>query len=417
MSATTIEPRRIVIAGGGVGAIEALLALRDLGEGAFDVVLVAPDDRLVIKAMTTAEPFAVGRSDMGALGDIAAELGAEWHRASLTAVDPEERVVHLSDNQDLRYDVLILAPGARRRAAFPTGITFGLGDPLALNGLLADLEGGYTRSVAFVVPDGITWSLPLYELALMTAAQVRDMGQAPRLVLVTPEPHPLAIFGTEASEAVAELFAEAGIELYCGADAAVGRDRVLLLGDDEEIQAERVVSLPRLEGPRVPGVPADAEGFIPVDGFARVVGLEGVYAIGDAADLPVKQGGLACQQADVAAAHIARAAGAEVGAEPLVPVLRGKLLTGRASRFLRREFGAAEGRQDTEPLWWPPAKVVGRYLGPWLAQRELPAHTTASSEPTGGRDEVVDVAVHLDPIGRLRPDVLGMDPLGPMRNH
>jgi hypothetical protein len=49
MSAAAIEPRRIVIAGGGVGALEAMLALRDLGEGAFELVLVAPDDRLVVK--------------------------------------------------------------------------------------------------------------------------------------------------------------------------------------------------------------------------------------------------------------------------------------------------------------------------------------------------------------------------------
>ena len=147
----------------------------------------------------------------------------------------------------------------------------------------------------------------------------------------------------------------------------MGRDRVHLVGDDEEILVERVVSLPRLEGPRIAGAPADAEGFIPVDAFGRVVGLDHVYAIGDAADMAIKQGGIACQQADVAAAHIAHAAGANVDAQPLEPVLRGKLLTGRASRYLRREAGEESGRLDTEPLWWPPAKVVGRELTSYLA--------------------------------------------------
>jgi sulfide:quinone oxidoreductase len=412
MTTLPIEPRHIVVVGGGVGAVEALLALRDLGEGAFRLTVIAPEERFVLKAMTTGEPFAIGRSDVGSLSDVAAELGVELHRASVTAIDPECQLVHCSDDEHIAYDELILSPGARRRAPFPTGITFGLGEPLALNGLLADLEQGYTHSAAFVVPGGVTWSLPLYELALMTAVQVRGMGEEVELSFITPEPAPLAIFGTKASQAVAELFDEAGIALYCGADAAVARDRVHLVGDDQEIVVERVVSLPRLEGPRLPGAPADADGFIPVDAFGRVAGLDHVYAIGDAADLEIKQGGLACQQADVVAAHIARAAGANVDAQPLAPVLRGKLLTGRVSRYLRREIGDDSGRLDTEPLWWPPAKVVGRYLAPWLAMRERPSVPTPAPEPA---DEAVDVAVHLDPVGRLRADILGMDPLGPTR--
>src|SRR4051794_20588765 len=287
MTTVPIEPLHVVVAGGGVGAVEALLALRDLGEGALRLTVVAPEERFVLKALSTAEPFALGRADIGALSDIATELRAELHRASVTAVDPERQVVRCSDDTEIAYDELIVSPGARRRAAFPSGITFGLGEPLALNGLLADLEQGYTRSVAFVVPAGVTWSLPLYELALLAAAQVRGMGQEIQLSFVTPEPAPLAIFGPEASAAVTELFDEAGIALYCGADAAVGRDRIHLAGDEQEIAVERVVSLPRLEGPRIPGLPADSEGFIPVDAFCRVAGSPHVYAIGDAADLPI----------------------------------------------------------------------------------------------------------------------------------
>jgi sulfide:quinone oxidoreductase len=410
-----IEPRRIVIAGGGVGAIEALLALRDLGEATFDITVVAPDEQFVLRALTVAEPFAAGHSDLGAFDAIVREQGSTLHRATLTEVDPAEHTVLCSDGERLPYDVLVLSPGARPRAAFPTGITFGLGDPAALNGLLADLEQGYTDTVAFVVPSGVTWALPLYELALMTAGQVRGMGRDVTISLVTPEPAPLAIFGPEASAAVAGLLAEAGIAVHCGIPPVVGRHRVHLVGG-EDIVVERVVSLPLLEGPRLPGVPADSAGFIPTDTFGRVPGLDGVYAVGDASDMPVKQGGLACQQADVVAAHIAREAGADVASEPLAPVLRGKLMTGRVSRFLRRDLHEASGREDVEPLWWPPAKVVGRYLAPWLAHRgrgPQPQPEAAAREPAA--DEAVEVEVPLDAMARLRPDVLGLDPLGRMR--
>ncbi len=57
------------------------------------------------------------------------------------------------------------------------------------------------KRIAFVVPDGTTWSLPLYELALMTARQTWSMGADwLKLVFVTPESRPLAIFGGAASD-------------------------------------------------------------------------------------------------------------------------------------------------------------------------------------------------------------------------
>ena len=56
--------------------------------------------------------------------------------------------------------------------------------------------------------------------------------------------------------------------------------------------------------------------------------LEDVFAAGDIANFPIKQGGLAAQQADAAAEAIAAEAGAQVDPQPFKPVLRGILLTG-----------------------------------------------------------------------------------------
>ena len=408
-----LRPRRVVIAGGGIGALEAVLALRSLSDGQLAITVVAPNKHLTLPPLTVAEPFAAGHADIGRLADILREEGATLHQAAVVGVDPDRRVVACSDGDDEPYDALVVATGARPRQAYDHTLTFGLGDPLAYNGLLADLEHGYTDSVAFVVPDGVSWSLPLYELALLTARQVWGMGRDVELTLVTPEPAPLAIFGTEAAAAVRELFDAAGIALVCGSPVALGLGgHIHLLADDSEIVADRVVSLPLLEGPRIPGLPADAAGFVPIDGYCRVPGLEDVYAIGDAADLLVKQGGLACQQADVAAAHIAAAAGADVEPTPLRPVLRGRLLTGATDQFLRRDLGAPHGSADPEPLWWPPAKVAGLHLGPWLAARGLVPSAMQDSAPEAG----VDVEVDLGPMARLAPDVLGLEPLGPMRS-
>jgi sulfide:quinone oxidoreductase len=104
---------------------------------------------------------------------------------------------------------------------------------------------------------------------------------------------------------------------------------------------------------------------------------------------PLKQGGIATQQADVAAADIASRLGAEIEVPPFRPVLRGLLLTGMVARYLRAEPKSGGSVADTVPLWWPPAKIAGRYLAPFLAQR-----LGISAEPAPS--DAIGVEVELD---------------------
>ena len=123
-----------------------------------------------------------------------------------------------------------------------------------------------------------------------------------------------------------------------------------------------------MEGPAIHGLPADDQGFIPIDDHARVKGVKDVYAAGDGTTFPIKQGGLATQQADAAAEDIAHRLGAAVEPEPFRPVLRGKLLTGDESVNLRTDLagGGGEGQASPDILWWPPHKISARYLAPFL---------------------------------------------------
>lgn len=150
-----------------------------------------------------------------------------------------------------------------------------------------------------------------------------------------------------------------------------------MVAPDGALPADRVVSLPRFDGPRLPGLPHDSRGFIPNDPHGRVEGLDDVYAAGDATTFPIKQGGLATQQADVVAQAIAARAGAPVTPEPFRPVLRGLLLTGRTPAYRSTELRGGLGdmsRAEVEPLWWPPSKIAGRYLSPYLARLTATAH-------------------------------------------
>ena len=371
---TETSSPRVVIAGGGVAALETLIALRDLAGDRVDIALVAPVEFFTYRPMTVAVPFAAGHATRYGLARIAAQFDARLVQDAIAWVDPDEQVVHTRRGERIPYDHLVLATGARATPAHTRAITFGedVGEE-ALHGLLRDIEDGYLEHVAFVVPNETTWALPLYELALMTARQAWTMAaDRVRFLFVTPEERPLAIFGGAASDAVAALLESASIEFVGSAYTQVEQGHLVVDPGGRRIDVDRVVSLPRLEGIPIPGIPADAGGFIPVDAHGRVDGLAGVYAAGDGIAFPVKQGGLATQQADAVAETIAAAAGAPVEPEPFRPLLRGVLLTGGDSRFMRAGVAGGQGESDVaaHALWWPPTKVSGRYLAPFLFGRD-----------------------------------------------
>ena len=366
----------VVIAGGGVAGLEALIALRDLAGDRLELTLLAPEPDFVYRPMAVAEPFCLGHIEYHALAAIAHDFDAAFVRDALAEVDPVARRVGGRAGTALGYDSLLVAIGARPETAYPHAITFGADRaPEALAGLLGDLEEGYAHRVAFVVPAAASWSLPLYELAIMTARDVWGMGMDEvHLTFVTREERPLEIFGAEPSALVAGLLARERIEFVGGVDAEVERGAVL--AGDRRIEVDRTVTLPALAGPRIPGLPANADGFLPVDPHGRVWGVRDVYAAGDVTNGTVKQGGLAAQQGVAAAQAIAARHGAGVEPEPFRPVLRGMLLTGDDPRWLRGPEGTAPGgaRGALQALWWPPTKIATRYLAPYLVGRDRAGH-------------------------------------------
>ena len=362
-------PFRVVIAGAGVAALETALALRVLAEDLVSVELVAPEQEFTYRPLAVAEPFRVGEVRRFPLSPLVAATGAALRRGRVARVDPDKKVALLEDGQALAFDAFMLALGALPREAVAGALTFrGPEDVQALSALLDRATGGNLRRIAFAVPAAITWPLPLYELALLTAGYLTDRGtRGVDVLLVTPEERPLALFGPEASDALRELLEIRGIELHFGSAPIAWHDGLLEVAGMPAIDADAVVALPQLVGPALPGLPHDGAGFVPADAHGRVPGTVDVYAAGDSTQFPLKQGGIATQQADAVAAAIAADVGANVESPPVRPVIRGLLLTGFVPRYLRSETGTGRSVVDTEPLWWPPAKIVGRYLTPFLA--------------------------------------------------
>jgi sulfide:quinone oxidoreductase len=389
---------RVLIAGGGVAALEAMLALRDLAEDRVDLELLAPEPHFWYRPLAVAEPFGLGHVHHFELGDLAEKAGARVVLGALAEVAAERQVARTEAGMELEYDALLLALGARPVEAVPGALTFrGPADTDRMQALLGEIASGLVKRVVFAVPGGNSWPLPAYELALLTAAFVEAQGVGDvEIAFVTPEPEPLALFGPEAGTALAALLSERKVSIQTESYPGSFESGRLTLVPDGEVPADRVVALPKLIGPGLPGLPHDAAGFVPTDERGRVSGVDGVYAAGDATTFPVKQGGIAAQQADAAAETIAAAAGAPVDPKPFRGVLRGLLLTGAVPRFLRTDlakWGEGGFRLDTDPLWWPPAKISGRYLGPFLAEHA--GFADLSGPPENAIPVEIDLAARL----------------------
>jgi sulfide:quinone oxidoreductase len=363
------HPLRVLIAGAGVAAFEAALALRDLGRIRTTVELVAPEQEFVYRPLAVAAPFRMGDVKRFPLQRLVEAAGATVTQAAVRQVDAERKLVTTDDGQELPYDALLLALGAQPLDAIEGAFTFrGPQDQAEFGRLLEQARSGGIRRLVFALADEVSWPMPLYELALLTRVHLTDAGVEDVAVeIVTSEAAPLELFGVAASDAIRELLEIRGIDVTLNTVSTAVEDGWLQVSSGDPIRADRVIALPRLEGPRVEGILHNEGGFVEVDEHGAVWGLKDVWAAGDLTNFPIKQGGLAAQQAEAAAQAIAARAGADVEPRRFKPVLRGLLLTGLAPRYIRAEPSVEQFAFDTEPLWWPPAKIVGRYIGPFLA--------------------------------------------------
>jgi sulfide:quinone oxidoreductase len=372
---------KVVIAGGGVAALEAALALRDLAGPLVSTTIVTPRPEFVYRPLLIHQPFSPALTTSYPIEEIARRAGAELLIDSYRWLDPRGRVLHTEHGLKLHYDAVLLAMGARSHPRFRDALTLEQDHtPQQLTDFVAAIDSGQLKSVAIVVPSLPIWSLPAYELALMTANRARAAGHDVGVLLITPEDSPLSALGVNASAEVSQLLAETGITTITSATCQIREQgRIDLYPLRSSILVDQIISLPELYAPALPGVPTSAErGFVTIDAHGGVHGLNCVYAAGDLTDTPVKHGGLSADQADVAAQAIAALAGAPLEPRPLRPALHVMLLGAEKPLFIRSQMLGEHGidlELSHEPLWEPAQKLHSEYLGPVLA--ELDATRTA----------------------------------------
>jgi sulfide:quinone oxidoreductase len=379
---------KVLIAGGGVAGLEAAFALRDLAGDRVALSILAPTDEFVYRPMAVAEPFTSGFAQHYPLAPLAVAAGATLLRDALVQVDVTQQQVRTASGAELSYDALLVCLGSTvyERYEHATNVDDAHIDDL-LHGLVQDIEGGYVRSLAFVVPTPMPWPLAAYELALMASERAWESQADLTITILTPERAPLAIFGDDVSLELGRLLAGRKIEVVTSADCEIPEPKTIRIHPgDRSLEVDRIVALPELRGPAIIGLPSDRRGFIPINEYAGVSEVRRVWAAGDATDFPIKHGGVSAQMADTAARSIAALAGAPVETRKFEPVLEGVLLTGGRPRYLSAR--SAGGRGAPSALLKlergdHTQKIAARYLAAHLA-----ALTPAFPGPRGATEPV-----------------------------
>jgi sulfide:quinone oxidoreductase len=356
---------RVVIAGGGVAGLEAALAARQLSADA-SVELITGDASFAYRQLSVLEPFTDAKTVRVSYDALRAR-GITVTQGLLSRVQAPGHLAVLADGDARRFDALLVAVGAAPRVAVRRAITFtGPASTDLLRQLVDDVDRGAAHRVAFVVPHGVTWALPLYELALQLAARTNTAQTGAETRIITSESRPLEVFGSTVSAHIERMLERARIAVDCGVEVSMPSPGSVVAGSAAARPVDRVIALPVLTGRPISGLPATVDGFIPVDTAGRVHGVPGVFAAGDGTDGAIKQGGVAAQQADRAVATMLAEHGVDVPAPADPHSLNALLITGADTWYLRRRADSSDGEISARPLWWPPSKVVGHHLSPFL---------------------------------------------------
>jgi len=399
-----VSKARVVVAGGGFAGLETLFYLRHKLGDRVDLTLVNDQDHFLFKPNTIYIPFGED-PDRYKIPLIrpTQKKNIVFRQGQAVGVDPQNKRLHLQDGE-LDYDYLVLATGATMKPQEIPGLaTFActiwtpeemLKLRHQLKELVARARDGQNQDVLFLVPPNNKCSGPLYELVMMVDTWLRRQEVRARVEITwtTYESSFIQAFGPRLHTVVTDEFRERGVEGYTDCLVSeVGPDKVIY-HDGSSRHFDLLISFPPYAARQAfEGLPSDSRGFIRVEPDSRRVRLQDrIFAVGDAADFPIKQAFLALLQGDAAAEHIAaeiqgRTVDEKAKFEPMSMCVMEEMNKATFAQVPLRYTGDPEkpvevDLEDAEhykvgvsPLWRPGKKLLGYYL-PWRFGNGEPFH-------------------------------------------
>lgn len=313
----------IVIVGAGTGGAATARALRGRLGGKHRITLVEQKPDL------TYQPgllwLMTGRRrqrDITRRTDRMRAGGADVVASKALALDTHQQTVRLENGRTLRYDTLVLAPGADASRADNQEVAragFNLYTPagaLAIREAAERFRGGRIAILVTALP--VKCPPAVYEAGflLREGFEKKGLGKAVEISIYTPEQSPMQAAGPGVGRAFTNRLRKKGIGLHLNqrflrVDPA---SRTLHFASGP-VPYDLLIYVPRHQAPAFiaeTDLP-DQSGWIPVDPHTLRTREPGVYAIGDVNRIPLasgfdapKTGAAAHFQALVVAENIAR---------------------------------------------------------------------------------------------------------------
>ncbi|MEA2153055.1 MAG: sulfide:quinone oxidoreductase [Solirubrobacteraceae bacterium] len=352
---------RIVILGAGFGGLELSTLLSQALADSAEVTLIDKNDAFVFGYSKLDVLF--GRSDPADVRLAYREIvkpGVRFLQQTVTAIDPQARRV-TTDEEVHDADVLVIALGADYAMDATPGLAEAGNEFYSVAGAerLAGVLPAFSSGRAIVGVCGAPFKCPPApsEAALLLHDHLSERGvrQDCEISFVIPLGSPVPP-SPETSRALESAFAERGIELIANrrVSSLDGARGVAVLDDGAEMPYDLFLGVPKHRAPQVvqdSGLTEDV--YVPVDPATLRTRFDGVYAIGDVAQIGVPKAGVFAEGAAsvVAAQVIAEAQGGEPPGA----------YAGRGSCYI--EFGAGRvGRVDVDFLSGP--KPTGAFQAP-----------------------------------------------------
>lgn len=234
--------------------------------------------------------------------------------AEVTHVDPHARKASLRGDDidgDIKYDYLIYALGRRLATERVKGFfehahhLLGVKAALKFGEAARDFREGH--AVVGSCP-GARLDVPVYETAFALARQFEERGDAARITVISPEPPGEQPGCADLARALRPALEAHHIEFLANFPIVEVTTGAVVSGDGREVEYDLLMLVPPFQGTSALASTSltDEAGYVRVDHTMRVLGAEGMYAVGDAVYFSgPKLGHMAVRQAEVAAENLA----------------------------------------------------------------------------------------------------------------
>ena len=288
--------KKIVVLGGGFGGVRAAITARSLLDANHEVVLI---DRNRVTYLCGANPFlivgerAIDKTSRS-LGRLA-NRGIRFVEDDIQQIDTSDRVVHTSSGE-FPFDYLVVALGAAYDwNAVPRSSQahsfYSFETAIRLRRRLNRLRRGRIIIAAAAPP----YKCPPapFEVAMVIDSAFKKKGirRDTEIHVFIPEPTPVAVAGSAASQRVRSDLARKGIELHvaAGVREVAGGGRSASFADGSSIDADVIATIPVHRLPAVVGESGLAGGkpWVPVDRHTLETGESDIFAVGDVNTIPI----------------------------------------------------------------------------------------------------------------------------------